>query len=96
MTEAFTSIATSIASVIGNSSSANDTPSSPTTATDRCRSNIPNPDAGMSPRRLADLQGKFLTQIEQLYSLYERGALTLDQFKKRKEIILKRLDDLAA
>ena len=54
------------------------------------------PEIGVSPGRLADLQGNFFSQIEQLHKLYECGALSEDQFEKRKQVILERLDELAS
>ena len=53
-------------------------------------------EVGVSPGRLADLQGKFFGQLEQLHKLLERGALSEEQFEKRKQVILDRLDELAA
>ena len=53
-------------------------------------------EAGVSPGRLADLQGKFFTQIEQLHKLFDCGALSKEQFEKRKQVILDRLDELAS
>ena len=44
---------------------------------------------------LADLQGKFFTQIEQLHKQFDCGALTKEQFKKCKWVIWDRLDELA-
>ena len=50
-------------------------------------------EVGVSPGRLADLQGKFFDQLEQLHKLFERGTLTEEQFEKRKLVIL---DELAS
>ena len=52
-------------------------------------------EAGISPGRLADLQEKFLNQIEKLHNLCDHGALTKEQYEKRKQVILDRLDELA-
>ena len=87
MSKAFTSMATTIASAFGKTS-----PSTPNKST----SSIVQAEVGVSPGRLADLQGKFFGQTEQLYKLYECGALNEDQFEKRKQVILDHLDELAA
>ena len=52
-------------------------------------------EAGISPGHLADLQEKFLNQIEKLHNLCDRGALTKEQYEKRKQVILDQLDELA-
>ena len=51
---------------------------------------------GVSPGRLANLQGKFFDQLKQLHKLFERGTLTKEQFEKQKQLILDRLDELAS
>ena len=88
MREAFTSMATSLASAFGKSA----TPSTPNA--DKHRSLAT--EVGVSPGRLADLQGKFFGQLEQLHKLLECGALNDEEFEKQKQVILDRLDELAA
>ena len=89
MNEAFTSMATSLASAFRQGKSG---PS--TSVADKRRSVAA--EVGVSPGRLADLQGKFFDQLEQLHKLFERGTLTEEQFEKRKQVILDRLDELAS
>ena len=75
MSEAFTSMATSLASAFGQGKSAPSTP-----VADRRKSVAA--EVGVSPGQLADLQGKFFGQLEQLHKLFERGTLTEEQFEK--------------
>ena len=89
MSTAFTKMATSLASVLGKSSTP---PSSPGLRSPAKTSNV---EVVLSPGKLADLQGKFFTQLEQLHRLLECGALDEKQFEKRKQVILERLDELA-
>ena len=87
MSEAFTNMASTIASAFNKP-----TPSSPVSNKSTSSSQS---EVGVSPGRLADLQGKFFNQIEQLHKLFDCGALSKEQFEKRKEVILDRLDELA-
>ena len=88
MSEAFTNMATTLASAFTKPS-----PSSP--ISNKSTSSI-HSEICVSPGRLADLQGKFFTQIEQLHKLFDCGALSKEQFEKRKQVILDRLDELAS
>ena len=88
MNEAFTNMATTLVSALNKPS-----PSSP--ISNKSTSSIQS-EVGVSPGRLADLQGKFFTQIEQLHKLFDCGALSKEQFEKRKQVILDRLDELAS
>ena len=90
MNEAFTNMATTLVSALKSPTSA-PTPSSPTS--NKSTSLI---ESGVSPGRLADIQGKFITQIEQLHKLHDCGALSKEQFEKRKQVILDCLDELAS
>ena len=74
MNEAFTSMATSLASAFRQGKSGPSTP-----VADKRRSVAAA--VGVSPGRLADLQGSFFDQ---------------EQFEKREQVILNRLDKLAS
>ena len=50
----------------------------------------------VSPGWLADLQGKYFGQLEQLHKVIEHDTLTEKQFEKWKQVILDCLDELAA
>ena len=89
MNETFTSMATSLASAFRQGKSGPSTP-----VADKRRSVAA--EVGVSPGRLADLQGKFFDQLEQLHKLFERGTLTEEQFEKRKQVILDHLDELTS
>ena len=89
MNEAFTSMATSLVSAFRQGKSGPSTP-----VADKRRSVAA--EVGVSPGRLADLQVKFFDQLEQLHKLFECGTLTEEQFEKRKQVILDRLDELAS
>ena len=45
----------------------------------------------VSPGRRIDYQEKF-KQLDMLHGMFERGALTVSQFEKRKDAILTQLD----
>ena len=81
MNDAFTSMALSIASALGHSPKIH-TPPRPSTPSERGKVTL---EAGVSPGRLADLQGKFFAQLEQLHKLLEHGALNKEEFEKRKK-----------
>ena len=49
---------------------------------------------GISPGRKIDMQGKFLQQLELVHNMFERGAITSDQFEKRRESVMKQLETL--
>ena len=75
MSEAFTNMATSLASAFGQGKSA---PSIP--VADRRKSVAT--EVGVSLGQLADLQEKFFGQLEQLHKLFEHGTVTEEQFEK--------------
>ena len=91
MNDAFTTMASSIASALGHSQKMH-TPPRPSTPSEKEKVTL---EAGVSPGRLADLQGNFFTQLEQLHKLLEHGALNQEEFERRKKVILDRLDELA-
>ena len=90
MSEAFTNMATTLVTAFNKP-----TPSPSSPISNKGTSSIQS-EVGVSPGRLADLQGKFFTQIEQLHKLFDCGALSKEQFEKRKQVILDRLDELAS
>ena len=49
---------------------------------------------GISPGRRIDYQEKLLNQIDLAHKMYERGAITTEQFEKRRELLLTQLDAL--
>lgn len=49
---------------------------------------------GISPGRKIDMQGKLLQQLELVHNMFERGAITSDQFEKRRESVMKQLETL--
>ena len=65
MNEAFTSMATSLASAFRQGKPGPSTP-----VADKHRSDAA--EVGISPGRLADLQGKFFDQLKQLHKLHVR------------------------
>ena len=52
-------------------------------------------NAGISPGRKIDYQEKLLNQVDLLHRMFERGAITADQFEKRIESLLTQLDSLS-
>ena len=49
---------------------------------------------GISPGRKIDMQGKLLQQLELVHNMFEREAITSDQFEKRRESVMKQLEIL--
>ena len=49
---------------------------------------------GISPGRRIDYQEKLLNQIDLAHKMFERGAITTEQFEKRRELLLTQLDAL--
>jgi len=49
---------------------------------------------GISPGQKIDMQGKLLQQLELVHNMFERGAITCDQFEKRRESVMKQLETL--
>ncbi len=92
MSEAFTNMATTLVTAFNKPTPP---PGLSSPISNKSTSSIQS-EAGVSPGRLADLQGKFFTQIEQLHKLFDCGALSEEQFEKRKQVILDRLDELAS
>ena len=45
-------------------------------------------NAGISPGRKFDYQEKLLNQVDLLHRMFEQGAITADQFEKRREPFL--------
>ena len=52
-------------------------------------------NTGISPGRKIDYQEKLLNQVDLLHRMFERGAITADQFEKRRESLLTQLDSLS-
>ena len=93
MMQSFANMATSIAGAISKSSHSSSTSqlSSPTSPEGNAstRSSV-----GISPGRKIDLQEKLLKQVDLLHQMFERGAITTDQFELRRESIMKQLESL--
>lgn len=81
MNDAFTSMALSIASALEHSPKIH-TPPRPLTPSERGKVTL---EAGVSPGRLADLQGKCSAQLEQLHKLLEHGELNKEEFEKKEK-----------
>ncbi len=71
---AFTTMANKVTSAFSS-------PSDHTTPTKDL--NKPTP-SGMSPGRKIDLQAKLFSQIDMIHGMFERGAITTEQFEKRR------------
>lgn len=52
-------------------------------------------NTGISPGKKIDYQEKLLNQVDLLHRMFERGAITVDQFEKRRESLLTQLDSLS-
>ena len=52
-------------------------------------------ESGMSPGKKIAYQEKLLNQIDQLHKMYERGAITGQQFEKRRDSLFNQLDMLS-
>jgi len=49
---------------------------------------------GISPGKKIDYQAKLLSQIDLAHQMFERGAITTEQFEKRRDMLLGQLDSL--
>ena len=85
MASAFTHMANSVASAFSTPDKQRDA------QTDISSSNT---GVGISPGRRIDYQDKLFKQIDMLHKMYERGALTPEQFEKRCQSLLEQLDSL--
>lgn len=87
MASAFTTMAKSVATAFKPNlcTSEDSTPTKQSTALS---------GVGISPGRRIDLQQKLLNQLDMLHKIFERGALTSDQYEKRREDLLSQLDNL--
>ena len=86
MASAFTTMANEVASALspGPSSSLATTPTK-------------RPEAGsvgISPGRRIDLQAKLFAQIDMIHGMFGRGAITSEQFERRRSALLTQLDEL--
>lgn len=90
MMHSFANMATSIAGAISKSSHSS-RPSSPTSPEGNTSAHS---SVGISPGRKIDLQEKLLKQVDLLHQMFERGAITADQFELRRESIMKQLKSL--
>ena len=52
----------------------------------------PCANTGISPGKKIDYQEKLLNQVDLLHRMFECGAITVDQFEKRRESLLTQLD----
>ena len=86
MATAFTEMANSVASAFSR-------PTSPKPVLEKP---VPTKEPiGISPGRKVDLQEKLLRQIDLVHKMFEKGAVTSEQFEKRRESLLLQLDKLA-
>ena len=56
--------------------------------------NNPSETTGISPGRKIDMQGKLLQQLELVHTMFEKGAITTEQFEKRRESLMTQLEKL--
>ena len=87
MATAFTKMADSVSSAFTKSTSA------------ASESNKESPEGsssvGISPGKRIDYQAKLLHQIDLSHKMFERGAITTEQFEKRRDMLLSQLDNLS-
>ena len=86
MTVAFTEMANSMASAFSREKPGS--PNKPPTSMDSTHT-------GVLPGRRIELQEKLLRQIDLLHKMFEKGAITSQQFEKRRESLLLQMDGLA-
>ena len=91
MATAFTEMANSVASVFTREN----TTLSPSKTKPALSTPEPSHATGISPSRRIDLQERLLKQIDLLHKMFERGAVTVEQFEKRRDSLLSQLDGLA-
>ena len=94
MASAFTNMANTVASAFTNHPVTQKEANSPNTP--RKGDSCTHRTVGVSPGRRIDYQDKLFNQIDMLHKMYERGALTSEQFEKRRELLLTQLDSLSA
>ena len=88
MVSAFTKIADSVASAF-TVKSRNGRPESTMKENQDSASSL-----GISPGKKIDYQANLLSQIDLAHWMFERGAITTDQFEKRRNMLLGQLDSL--
>ena len=66
----------------------------PSSAISPEKSSATRSSVGISLGRKIDLQEKLLKQVDLLHQMFERGAITAEQFEKRRESIMKQLQSL--
>ena len=88
MASAFTKMADSVASAF-TVKSQNDRPESTMKENQDSASSL-----GISPGKKIDYQAKLLSQIDLAHRMFECGAITMDQFEKRRDMLLGQLDSL--
>lgn len=76
-------MAIQIATVMKSTSSSPSTPEKAVSST-----------VGISPGRKIDMQGKLIQQLELIHNMFERGAVTIEQFEQRRMSIMKQLEKL--
>ena len=86
MASAFTSMANTVATALQPDHAAQSTPTKQTS--------LPQALACISPAKRIDLQQKLFTQIDMLHKMFERGALTSEQYEKRRDDLLNQFDNL--
>ena len=95
MMNSFADMASSIASALKPSANESASmyqplnPSSPKPGTSSTHSSV-----GISPGRKIDLQEKLLNQVDLLHKMFERGAITTNQFELRRDSVMKQLQSL--
>jgi len=84
MATAFTKMADSVLSVYTRSSSG--------TSESKKESTEESSGIWISPGKRIDYQAKLLNQIDLAHKMFERGAITTEQFEKRRDMLLSQLD----
>lgn len=93
MMNSFANMASSIVGALSKSSNTPQPSLSPTSPVSEGSASIRS-SVGISPGRKIDLQDKLLKQLDLLHQIFERGAITVDQFELRRESIMKQLGTL--
>ena len=83
--EAFTELAKTLTDVVRTGHRTPPLTSSPLKQSDALSPNVSR------PLKVADLKSKYIQQIKDLFSLYEVGALSQDNFDRQKSIIFEQM-----
>lgn len=96
MASAFTNVANTVVSAISLPVTQREANSPAKCSTPHKEHSNAHKSVGISPRRRIGYHEKLFNQIDMLHKMYERGALTSQQFEKRREVLLSQMDSLSA